>query len=229
MADAEDRGWGPGWPTGVPPSQLTQVDITGTRFPGGVRTEIARLVELLVAECKARGYVFGANGDPAYGCWGYSNRPISGTQTPSNHSWGLAVDVNAPTNPQKRPLTTDMPAWMPDLWKGYTFDWGGDYQTSTPDPMHFEYMGTPAQAAADTTRAEHDLGQPAPPDPPGGDEDMCDYLIVYAKGGAWIVHASLTEPPRLIQDAGTLDNLKRSGQYREAAMAESDFEALPSK
>jgi D-alanyl-D-alanine carboxypeptidase len=163
VSDAQDRGWGPGWPVGVPPSQLTQVDVSGTRYPGGVRTEIAALVSLLTAECKARGYQFGTPNDPSYGCWGYSNRPVSGTQKPSNHSWGLAVDINAPRNPQKRPLTTDMPAWMPALWKRYRFDWGGDYQIATPDPMHFEYQGTPAQAADDTARARADLT---------GDDDM---------------------------------------------------------
>lgn len=182
MTDAEDRGWGPGWPTGVPQSQLAQVDIDGVRYPGGVRVEVAELVELLTAETARRGYVFGTPGDPAYGCWGYSNRPIAGTNTPSNHSWGLAVDINAPSNPMKSPLTTDMPDWMPDLWGRYGWDWGG-YYSGTPDPMHFEYMGTPDQAARDTERARVDLTQP---DPTPKDDDMA-YTATGPGNQTWLV------------------------------------------
>ena len=170
MSSAADRGWGPGYPSPLPPAQRVQVDITGTKYPGGVRREIADLVSMLTAECKRRGYRFGIASDPAYGCWGYANRPIGGTQVPSNHSWGLAVDINAPSNPQKSPMTTNIPSWMASLWKSYRFQWGGDYTRATPDPMHFEYMGTPAQAVTDTARARVELGSTQPPtQPPGGD------------------------------------------------------------
>lgn len=162
---SQARGWGPGWPQGVPASQLVQVNVAGVRYPGGVRREISQLVELLTAESMRRGYVFGIPGNPAHGCWGYSNRPIAGTQTASNHSWGLAVDINAPRNPMRSPLTTDMPAWLPQLWESYGFAWGGRW-TRTPDPMHYEYMGTPAQAAAHTARALTELT------PPEDDPDM---------------------------------------------------------
>lgn len=163
------RGWGPGWPTGVPASQLRQIDVSGVRYPGGVRAEIADLVALLTAETMRRGYVFGIPGNPAHGCWGYANRPISGTQTASNHSWGLAVDINAPRNPMRSPpMVTDMPPWMPALWESYRFAWGGRW-TNRPDPMHYEYMGTPAQAAQDTDRARRDL---AAPPPTIGDDEM---------------------------------------------------------
>lgn len=177
--NSQARGWGPGWPTGPPRSALVQVDISGTRFPGGVRSEVAEMVTLLTAECKARGYVFGNAGDPAFGCWGYANRPIAGTQTPSNHSWGLAVDINAPRNPMRSPLTTDMPEWLPRLWESYGWAWGGRW-TRTPDPMHFEYMGTPAQAAQDTARARADLTRPAPPE----DDDMA-YTATDDTGQNW--------------------------------------------
>jgi peptidoglycan hydrolase-like protein with peptidoglycan-binding domain len=44
-------------------------------------------------------------------------------------------------------LITDMPGWMPELWKGHSFRWGGDY-SRRKDAMHYEFMGTPADAAA---------------------------------------------------------------------------------
>lgn len=147
---------------------MTTVDISGTKFR--VRAEIAELIYLLVAETKRRGYVFGKAGDPSYGCWGYSCRAIGGTTTPSNHSWGLAVDINAPKNPySKRGLITDMPAWMPTLWKQYGFRWGGDY-TRVKDAMHYEFMGSLDDARIQTERARQALGDgdvaPVPPPPP---------------------------------------------------------------
>lgn len=178
VSTSQSRGWGPGWPTGVPPSGLTQVDINGVRYPGGVRNEIAELVTILTAETQARGYVFGVPGDPAFGCWGYANRPITGTNSPSNHSWGLAVDINAPRNPMRSPLTTDMPGWMPVLWETYRFGWGGRW-TGTPDPMHYEYLGTPDQAVSDTARARADLGQPQPED------DMAGFTATGPDGQNW--------------------------------------------
>jgi hypothetical protein len=49
-----------------------------------------------------------------------------------------------------------MPAWMPALWESFRFAWGGRW-TRTPDAMHYEYMGTPAQAVQDTERARREL------------------------------------------------------------------------
>jgi peptidoglycan hydrolase-like protein with peptidoglycan-binding domain len=43
-------------------------------------------------------------------------------------------------------LITDMPSWMPALWKSKNFRWGGDYPRRK-DTMHYEFMGSPADAA----------------------------------------------------------------------------------
>ena len=146
---AEARGWGPGWPTSraadvVPLSWIT----------GSVHKAIHELCDLLCAETVRRGYAIRRDWS-----WGYANRPIGGTKTPSNHSWGLAVDLNAPTNPMRRPLTTDMPSWLPHMWKAYGFIWGGDW-TRTPDPMHYEFAGTPADARRETIRARKAFAVP---------------------------------------------------------------------
>lgn len=167
--------WGSGWPN----CQTSRINknftvITGqgvVTFPGGIRWEIGELVNRLVRETSQRGYRFGISGNPSYGCWGFDCRPIANSSKASNHSWGLAVDINAPRNPQKRPLTTDMPPWMIDLWKQYGFRWGGDYTLVPPDPMHYEFRGsvTDAKQLTEMARLAH-LGEvivPVPP-PPGG-------------------------------------------------------------
>jgi hypothetical protein len=46
-----------------------------------------------------------------------------------------------------------MPTWMPPLWNQFGFRWGGTY-SSKKDAMHYEFMGTPADAAHHTARAQ---------------------------------------------------------------------------
>lgn len=143
------KSWGSGWPA----CQFNVINRTfqvkhrfgTTRFPGGIHVEIEELVERLVKETANRGYRFGTPEDPSYGCWGFACRAIAGTSTPSNHSWGLAVDINAPKNPRAKTLKTDMPSWMPDLWNAYMFRWGGDYKKN-PDAMHYEFVGSRSDA-----------------------------------------------------------------------------------
>jgi hypothetical protein len=53
----------------------------------------------------------------------------------SLHSWGIAIDINAATNPWM-----GKPTMSPELVKCFTdasFVWGGYWKT-TPDGMHFE-------------------------------------------------------------------------------------------
>jgi len=160
--------WGPGWQNCQGSKINSGFSVSGTRFPGGMRHELVDLTSMLVQECKNRGYRFGTSSDSSYGCWGYSCRCISGSNNPSNHSWGLAVDINAPSNPYTSPLVTDMPNWMPDLWNDYGFRWGGDYSGSK-DAMHYEFMGSVADAADETARARANGiggGGPPPIDPP---------------------------------------------------------------
>lgn len=144
-ATASGRGWGPGWPNCQRDQIVTVSFAGGLRLP--VHQGIAELVGLLVEETERRGY------DVRDGqSWGFACRAIRGTSTPSNHSWGLAVDINAPANPMGSRLVTDMPNWMPELWEGFGFRWGGRYR-SRPDAMHYEFMGTPQMAATQTLRA----------------------------------------------------------------------------
>lgn len=177
---ANDRGWGPGWQgegSTCQRDRWVDLDVMSMRgkvvrfpahkvvsrdgkvrfeeevaFAGGVREEIRELVSLLLQVSERRGYI---NLMPG-ACWGGACRPCKRpdgtlTTTPSNHSWGLALDINAPDNPFGGAThTIERP--MADLWNEYGFRWGGDYSTDK-DWMHFEFMGTPKDAEALTGRA----------------------------------------------------------------------------
>lgn len=188
--DPSTRGWGPGWPHDNIAKMRAVVWSNGTYAPAGMRLEVARLVTLLGNETMKRGYRL------HYGwCWGFADRAIAGTKIPSLHSWGLAVDINAPRNPREDPVHTDMPGWMPNLWNRYGFRWGGDYQHTTPDPMHYEFMGTPAEALAMTDKASADFEPPPPPPKPvpipvrTEDREMMT-LVVGREGYVWTGRAT---------------------------------------
>lgn len=55
----------------------------------------------------------------------------------STHSWGIAVDINADTNPMRSPMVRDIPdAWVA-AFEACGWTWGGRWKT--PDPMHFQF------------------------------------------------------------------------------------------
>ncbi len=151
---ASSRGWGTGWPECQQDRLVTVTREDGLRLP--TNQGIAQLVTLLIDQTERRGY------DVKVGqTWGFACRAIRGTETASNHSWGLAVDINAPTNPYRTEFVCDMPPWMPGLWWEYGFFWGGWYQ-SIKDPMHYEFLGTRDDARTHTTRAKRELGRGEP-------------------------------------------------------------------
>lgn len=132
--NAQGKGWGA-------PCQQARTTITldnGVRIT--VASRIAELTKRILNECLRDGYVIRQADTGAYNC-----RYISGTKIWSNHAWALAIDINWQLNPMRRPLTTNIPTWMVQKFNRYGFAWGGHY-SGTPDAMHFEFMGTPAQA-----------------------------------------------------------------------------------
>jgi hypothetical protein len=150
---ASARGWGTGWPN-CQDNRITSFAFEGklgaVAFPAGLRTEIVDLISHLLTETEDRGYLL----HPGW-CWGFGCRAIRGANVPSNHSWGLAVDINAPANPLGS-TTSDMPSWIGPLWNQYGFRWGGNYHGRL-DNMHFEFMGTPQDAEAMTMKARETL------------------------------------------------------------------------
>lgn len=73
--------------------------------------------------------------------WSYVNRTVRGEEAKSNHAFGLAIDVNALSNPLG--TAGDMPAEVVEQWEIEGGAWGGRW--SRPDPMHFETHLTPEE------------------------------------------------------------------------------------
>lgn len=209
---AAKRGWGPGWPTDRSDDQrkVTVGDVTVF-----MHREIAELVGMLMVETERRGYNLKGGW-----CWGYAHRPIRGTRkTPSNHSWGLALDINAPNNPMSSPLRTDISMGIVDLWESYGFEWGGNW--NRPDPMHFEFTGTPEQARRSLERARRELGhQPVAPTPPAPTEPVYDRpTVIWGEVGQIVkdlqFELAAVCPPLPAEAQPTWDNEIAQGHYGE--------------
>jgi hypothetical protein len=170
---AQDRGWGPPCSGRL----VTLVRTDGLRLP--VRAELAELTTMLL-DLTEMGHGYDVLAGQT---WGYSCRKISGTTVWSNHAWGLAVDINAPSNPYAsadwhrrnargtRPFGLEVVCNIPEaalaMWETHGYRLGVKYVTK-PDPMHVEFMGTPTQAAYITARLRtflHSGAQPPPPPP----------------------------------------------------------------
>lgn len=85
-----------------------------------------------LGEIVARGLAKEIHPDEYAGC--YYPRFIAGSSTLSNHSFGLALDMNVPGN--LRGTVGEMNREVVAIFKYWGFAWGGDW--SYTDPMHFE-------------------------------------------------------------------------------------------
>lgn len=148
--DAADRGWGevgaPGSATGATYRRNNIIRVEAGGVSVYVHKKIAPLVAAFMNEIVRRGYRLDRVADD----WGYNHRYIAGTRVLSNHSWGLAIDLNATTNPMTSDgiVHTDMPGWVVSTATRYGLYWGGNYTGIKKDPMHFEFLGTPHDADA---------------------------------------------------------------------------------
>ena len=76
--------------------------------------------------------------------WGYNHRNIAGTDVLSDHSYGSVVDLNATDNPWHGKPANNQYGVTEDVvntFAKYGFYWGGDWEGSSSDPMHFTYTG----------------------------------------------------------------------------------------
>ena len=67
---------------------------------------------------------------------GYNCRNVKGTDKWSMHAFGLAIDINADTNPWQEKRETDIPTKMVNWFIEEGWGWGG-WWTKTKDTMHF--------------------------------------------------------------------------------------------
>lgn len=153
-----DHGWGGyQYPGGVPASLLGWASYNGVRSQ--VRRELVTLYSLAyqIAEV-VHGYKIETmvGGEP-WGPWGYENRTISGSSTPSNHSKGKANDWNAPRNGYANGfanIVSDFPPAMVAHLESIGLCWGGRYG----DAMHWEYGYSPDNVAGHEAVARRILG-----------------------------------------------------------------------
>jgi D-alanyl-D-alanine carboxypeptidase len=89
-----------------------------------------------MAELRRRGLGRLVNPAEYAGC--YAPRRIQPSGTLSLHAWGLAVDLNAASNPLGGASNQD-PRLVRTMER-HGFSWGGDFPT-VRDPMHFEFRG----------------------------------------------------------------------------------------
>lgn len=133
---------------------------SGARFT--VHSDYADRFTGLVNDLHTAGY--NINGDQS---GGYNPRNIRGSSnTPSQHSFGRAIDINWTRNPVGG--QGDIPSDLArELAKKHGLVWGGDFPRN-PDPMHFEIDRnfTPQQAAAAPPVAERSIVAAAGLTPP---------------------------------------------------------------
>lgn len=164
------------------------------------------------------------------GCWGWNVRKIGTGDDWSNHSSATAWDLNAPDNPDgAEPEDVMTTAQIRECHRleaesDGVLRWGGDW--GDPDPMHWEVVGTAAQAAALARRIERDEQMTAPTPAQIFAHDIDSSAGTYSAGGAlWTVlgrTAALTGaggvPTVLGQVKAALDDL--------VADTDTDLDAL---
>lgn len=159
-----DRSFGRGWPSGIPASKLTTIRAARSGAALLVHREIAPLILWLLDETERRGYLFDLGPKDPTDDWGYSNRPIGGTNQPSEHSWATAVDLDATQYPQGQ-TKRHLPQWVIDLWAQYRFENG--LKWGHADPMHMEFHGTVTDARwLIAALAAHSIDRTPPAVPP---------------------------------------------------------------
>jgi hypothetical protein len=142
-------------------------DLVTITTPGGARFSVARAYkdqfQGLVNDLEAKGYTI----DPSQS-GGYNPRYIAGTQTPSEHAYGRAIDVNWNLNPRGG-APGNIPADVARaVAQQYHMTWGGDWSGNTRDPMHFEVGGTQGVNTGTGTLGVANANMPTPPVPPPG-------------------------------------------------------------
>lgn len=125
-----------------------RVQLHGGRITAQVRASIVDATNALNSKLVKYNYQVVESGSGAFNC-----RNIAGTNTPSLHSFGIAIDINPTRNPYTSSLTTDMPSAMVNEILALrtnsgaqVWNWGGNW-SKRKDAMHFEIATGPADIA----------------------------------------------------------------------------------
>jgi hypothetical protein len=98
-----------------------------------VNKSVAPNVRAFLKALKRTGYNINSIG-------GYANRNIAGSSTKSLHSYGLAFDINPSANPVTYGRRkTNLPRGIGRLARRYGMEWGGNWNGSKKDTMHFSF------------------------------------------------------------------------------------------
>lgn len=114
------KKWGGGWPN-CSGAKTTVTGPSGAKVT--VRKELAPLVAVLLQITHAEGYILRKADTGGFVC-----RPIGGTRIPSNHSYGIAIDLNWQSNPFSLIFKSDIPPAVIHAWEEAGFYWGGRYK-----------------------------------------------------------------------------------------------------
>jgi len=134
---------------------------------------------------------------------GYNPRNIRGSNKPSNHAFGRAIDVNWDENPMGQPGKIN-PEVARSIAAKYGMTWGGDWK-NRPDPMHFEVAGVPNVPVSQRAFTRVAGVQQTEPSTTGTPQPMASYKNV---GG----QPSVMAPEEALRRQQLGQMLMRSGQ-----------------
>lgn len=103
-----------------------------------VNKQVAPNFKGLLRAIKRRGYKI-------HDIYGHADRNIAGSSTPSLHSYGFAIDINPGANPVTYGRRkTNLPRGIGRIARRYGLEWGGNWNGSKKDTMHFSvpFRGT---------------------------------------------------------------------------------------
>lgn len=143
-----DFGWS------YPPADIIDFQYRGHVFYNGVDRRAAKLFTVFLDHLTAvPGFLLHQGAGPGDGDWGFEQRGIIGGSELSFHAYGLALDINAPWNPQYDQNRTNYPYGLPDETDALALSlgilWGGNERFGPNwDRMHVECHRSPAELAA---------------------------------------------------------------------------------
>lgn len=133
-----------GW---APNADIVPFEYRGATFAQGVARRAVPIFQGLIDDLIGAGYKLRTGGSMDTGNWGYTYKTVTGGGSSlSFHAYGLALDFDAPHNPQH---ALDLPGTLPPntsaIARKWGCEWGGDWSVADRDRMHIEFHGEPGE------------------------------------------------------------------------------------